>query len=87
VELRALIDTAKARGLTFRVDGDRIRIEAASEPDGDTMALLEALRSHREELRRILIAPSCGNCGATMTMTEDIFGKSWWACWECAVSA
>ena len=87
MELRALIDTAKAKGLTFRVDGDRIRIEATTEPDGETMALLETLRTHREELRCMLIAPPCWNCGARMTKTEDIYGTTWWACWACAKKA
>jgi hypothetical protein len=88
VELRTLIDTAKAKGLTFRVDGDRIRIEAASEPDSETKALLEMLRTHRDELRSILSAPPpCWNCGATMTKTADVSGRTWWVCWECAVSA
>jgi hypothetical protein len=30
--------------------------------------------------------PECFNCGATMTMATDIYGRSCWVCWECAVT-
>jgi hypothetical protein len=33
------------------------------------------------------VAPACWHCGATMTKTQDIYGKPWWACWECAKTA
>ena len=75
MDLRALVDTAKAKGLNFRVEGDRIKVEAAIEPDGETKALIDTLRGHRNVLRRILLAPPCWNCGATMTLTKDISGK------------
>jgi hypothetical protein len=87
MDIRALMDTAKTKGLTFHVDGDRIKVEAASEPDSETKALLDRLRGHRDELRRILLAPPCWNCGAIMSPTEDIYGNSVFACWNCAKSA
>jgi len=31
--------------------------------------------------------PVCWNCGASMTQTKDIYGRRWWACWECARTA
>ena len=87
MELRALIDTAIAKGLNFRVEGDRIKVEAASEPNAETKALIDSLRSHKDELKSILCGPPCWNCGATMTRTMDISGKPWWTCWECAKTA
>lgn len=84
MDIRALIDSAKARGLSFYLEGGRIRVEAPNEPDNKTKALLEELRGHREELRRILAAPPCWNCGATTTEITDIYGKEWSACWGCA---
>jgi hypothetical protein len=87
MDIRALMDTAKTKGLTFHVEGDRIKVEAASEPDSETKALLDRLRGYRDELRRILLAPPCWNCGAIMSPTEDIYGNSVFACWNCAKSA
>ena len=87
MDIRTLVDTAKARGVVFKLDGDRIKVEARTEPDGETKALLESLRGHKDELRSVLAAPDCWNCGATMTRTKDISGKPWWACWECAKTA
>lgn len=87
MDIRTLVDTAKARGVTFKIDGDRIKVEARSEPDSETKALLEALRDQRDELRRVLTSPACWNCGGAMTRTKDIYGTPWWVCWECATTA
>jgi hypothetical protein len=87
MDIRDLVHSAKAKGLTFRVDGDRIKVEAPVEPDIETKALLDRLRGHRDELRRILLAPPCWNCGAKMTRTQDIYGNSVFVCWSCAKSA
>jgi hypothetical protein len=84
VDIRALVETARTKGLTFHVEGDRIKVEAASEPDEQTKALVESLRGHKDELRRVLVPPDCWNCGATMTPTKDVSGKPWWECWKCA---
>ena len=80
MDIRTLIDTAKTKGLTFHVEGDSIKVEAAFEPDSETKALLDQLRGHRDELRRILLAPPCWNCGATMSPTYDIYGNNLFAC-------
>ena len=84
MDIRAIVETARTKGLTFHLEGDRIKVEAASEPDAETNALVESLRGHKDELRRILLAPPCWNCSATMTRTRDVYGTPWWACWECA---
>jgi len=87
VDIRALVEAARTKGLTFHVEGDRIKVEADSEPDAETKVLIESLRDHKDELRRVLAAPPCWGCGATMTRTKDIYGRPWWACWECAKTA
>jgi len=88
VDIRTLVESVKAKGVTFKVDGNRIKVEARTEPDSDTKALIETLRCQRDELRRVLASPpTCWNCGETMTRTKDIYGTPWWACWECAKSA
>ena len=48
MDIRTLADTAKARGVVFKIDGDRIKVEARTEPDGKTKALLESLRDHKD---------------------------------------
>ena len=87
MEIRTLVDIAKARGVTFKIDGDRIVVEARAEPDGETTALLENLRSHRDGLRLYLIAPICGICGAVGNNERDIYGQLHWVCWGCAKTA
>ena len=84
MDIRALINSAKARGLNFHLEGERIKVEAANEPDTETKALIEQLREHRQELKRILAAPPCWNCGETMTETTDIYGQAVAVCWGCA---
>jgi len=71
MDIRALMDSARSRGLTFHIEGDRIKVEAPVEPDNETKALLDRLRGHRDELRRVLLAPPCWNCGATMSPTHE----------------
>ena len=89
MDIRTLVESVKAKGIEFKIDGDRIVVEAHAEPDNETKALLETLRGQRDELRRVLTvtSPACWNCGATMVRTQDIYGKPWWACWACAKSA
>ena len=81
-----MIETLKARGVELRVNGDRIHVEAPQEPDPNTKALLDELREHREEVKALLVVPPCWNCGAKVAETVDIYGRSWWKCWECAVT-
>ena len=87
MDIRALVDSAKAKGLSFYLDGDRIRVQAPNEPDTETKALLEQLRGHREEVKRLLAAPTCWDCGEITTETTDIYGETVFACWACAKSA
>lgn len=85
--VQTLLAQARARGVTFRLAGDSIKVEAQTEPDPETKALLAELRQHREEVQAILTAPPCWKCGAPMTETCDIYGREWWACWVCAKTA
>jgi len=87
MDIRTLVESAKTKGVEFKIDSDRIKVEARAEPDMQTKALLEALRGQRDEVRRLLTSPPCWNCGAIMTPTQDIYGEHLWACWECAKSA
>gem|GEM_PF-4286514 len=80
-------ETVKSKGVTFKIDGERIKAEARAEPDSETKALLETLRGQRDELRRVLNSPACWNCGVTMTRAKDIYGIPCWVCWECATTA
>ncbi|OGP98902.1 MAG: hypothetical protein A2W10_04335 [Deltaproteobacteria bacterium RBG_16_55_12] len=57
MDARSLIETLKGRGLSLRVEGDRIKVEAPQEPGPETKALLSELRRHREEVKMILAAP------------------------------
>ena len=87
MDIRNLVESVKAKGVEFKIDGDRIKVEASAEPDSETKALLETLRGERDELRRVLTSPPCWNCGATMVRTQDIYGNLLWTCWACAKSA
>lgn len=87
MDIRTLVATVKARGVVFKLDGDRIKVEAQAEPDHETKSILDTLRGRKEELLRVLTSPACAVCGATMTGTKDIYGNHWWACWACAKSA
>ncbi len=86
MDARGLIETLKTRGVELRVNGDRIHVEAPQEPDPNTKALIDELRQRREEVKALLVAPTCWNCGALMAETTDIYGRRWWACWSCAVT-
>ncbi len=87
MDARILIETLQNRGLTISLAGDRVRVESPQEPDESTKSLLQQLREHREEVKSLLsqVAPPCWNCGAQTAETTDIYGRSWWKCWECAV--
>ncbi len=84
MDVRALIKAVEGKGIMLRIEDDRIKVEARTEPDSETKALLELLRDQRDELRRVLTSPTCWNCGAAMTGTKDIYGAPWWVCWKCA---
>ena len=88
-DIGTLIESAQARGLRLFLAGDKVKVRAPQTPDADTKALIEELKEHREEVKSLLsqVAPPCWNCGAQMTEVTDIYGHSWWTCWECARSA
>ncbi len=85
MDARVLIERLKARGVELRINGDRIHAETPQEPDSNTKALLDEVRQRREEVKAILAAPPCWNCGAKVAESVDIYGRRWWKCWECAV--
>ena len=86
MDARSLIETLKGRGLSLYLEGERIKVEAPQEPDPETKALVDELKRHREEVKIILAAPPCWNCGAMMTRTKDIYGEEVSICVPCAVS-
>jgi len=57
MDIRSLVEAARAKGLAFHVEGDRIKVEAPLEPDLETKALIDTLRGHKAEVRQILLAP------------------------------
>ncbi len=87
MDARSLVETLKSRGLSLRVDGDRIKVEAPQEPDPETKALVEEMRACKDEVRAILKVPACWNCGAPWSETVDIYGEPVFVCWACAKSA
>ncbi len=54
MDARVLIETLQSRGLSVSLARDKIRVEAPQEPDGDTKAILQELREHREEVKSFL---------------------------------
>lgn len=85
-DVRSLIDTAQKRGLNLFVVDGRVKVQAPQDLDGETKALLEELREHREEIRSILAqaGPPCWNCGQNMTEATDIYNEPVFVCWHCA---
>ncbi|GEM_PF-5273351 len=65
-------------------------IEIRKTPDGRIQARRvdgkPLTAEDREEAKKLAqnVPPPCWNCGAIMTPTEDIYGKSVFACWSCA---
>lgn len=87
MDARSLIETLKGRGLSLYLEGERIKVEAPQEPNPETKALISELGQHREEVKIILAAPSCWNCGAMMTQTKDIYGAEVFICIPCTRSS
>ena len=86
MEAKLLIETLRTRGVELRINGDGIQAVSLRKPDSNTMALLDEVCKLREEIKVILAAPPCWNCGAKVAETVDIHGRRWWKCWECAVT-
>ena len=85
-DVRSLIETAQTKGLRLFLADGKVKVQAPQRLDGGTKALIEELRGHREEIKALLAGPPCWNCGAQTAETTDIYGRSWWKCWECAVT-
>ena len=85
-DVRSLIETAQTRGLILFLEEGRVKIKAPQELDPESQALIQELRSHRDEIKSLLsqAGPPCWNCGATMTEARDIYGEAVSACWSCA---
>ena len=55
MDAKNLIETLRARGLNFEVEGDHIKVEASREPDLETKALLHEVRQHKADVIEALI--------------------------------
>ncbi len=71
MDARSLIETLKARGLTLRVNGDRIRVEAPQEPDSETKALLDEMRQHKKEVLEALTQETASEVLAASILVEN----------------
>jgi len=88
-DVRALIESAQARGLSLFLDGDRVKVNAPQSLDEDAKSIIEELRDHREEIKTLLSQPTppCWNCGQPMTEVKTIYGDEVMVCWWCAKRA
>ena len=86
-DVRTLIDSAQGKGLSLFLEGDKVKIRAPHTLDRETKALIQELREHKEQVRRILATPPCWNCDKTMTKDTDIYGETVFVCWSCATWA
>lgn len=85
-QIQTLLERLRERGFSVHLGDGRVQIRGENIPDEETRVLIHELRTRREEIRALLVAPTCWNCGALMAETTDIYGRSWWKCWECAVT-
>ena len=53
-DIGSLIESAQARGLRLFLDDGKVKVQAPQALDGDTKALLQELREHREEVKFFL---------------------------------
>ena len=88
-DVGSLIESAKAMGLRLFLADGKVKVRAPQALDGDTKALIEKLRGHKEEIKALLSqsAPPCWNCGQPMSEARTIFGDEVWVCWSCATTA
>ena len=54
-DIGSLIESAQARGLRLFLAESKVKVQAPQALDGDTKALIEELREHREEVKSFLI--------------------------------
>ncbi len=88
-DVGSLIESAQARGLRLFLAGGKVKVQAPQALDGDTKALIEELKEHREEIKALLsqVGCPCWNCGQPMSEARTIFGDGVWVCWWCAKTA
>jgi len=53
-DIGSLIESAQARGLRLFLAEGKVKVQAPQALDGDTKALIEELREHREEVKSFL---------------------------------
>ncbi len=53
-DVRALIESAQARGLRLFIDGDRVKVKAPQSLDEDVKSIIEKLREFKEEIKSVL---------------------------------
>jgi len=70
-DVRALIESAQARGLRLFLDGDRVKVNAPQSLDEDAKSIIEELREHKEEIKSVLDADLTLNHIASTILTED----------------
>ena len=71
MDARYLIEILKARGINLRANGDRIRVEAAQEPDQNTKILLDEVRQHKAEILEALTQETASEILATSILAEN----------------
>jgi len=53
-DVGSLIKSAQARGLRLFLEGDKVKIRAPQALDGETKALIQELREHKEEVKLLI---------------------------------
>ena len=71
MDAKYLIETLKTRGVELRVNGDRIRVEAAQEPDSETKILLNEVRRRKEEILEALTQETASEVLAASILAEN----------------
>lgn len=83
----SILEPKKTAG---RRSSDMALLEVKRTPNGRLLARrkdgLPLTPKDRKEAKRLSVEHPrpCWNCGQSMTDTNDIYGKAWWACWSCA---
>ena len=76
MDAKSLIETLKARGLSLRVEGDHIRVEALQEPDSETKALVDEIREHKAEVLEALAQETTPEALAASILAENTSGEA-----------
>ncbi len=88
-DVGSLIESARAKGLRLFLAEGKVKVQAPQALDGDTKALIEKLRGHKEEIKALLsqCGIPCWNCGQPMSEAKTIYGDDVMVCWWCAKTA